>query len=131
MGVAGCDMLVCPPATQLVAVASILAGGPVMTGAQDCHPDECGAHTGDIAASMVRDAGAGWVILGHSERRAEHGETDAIVRQKVLTAQKAGLKPIVCVGETAAQRGDGHHEGGGGGADHGQPAARLRRCGRL
>jgi triosephosphate isomerase len=109
-GVVGCDMLVCPPATQLVAVAAALAGSPVMVGGQDCHGSPCGAHTGDIAASMLADAGATWVILGHSERRAEHHETDAVVRAKVLAAQGAGLRPIVCVGESAAERSEGHHE---------------------
>jgi triosephosphate isomerase (TIM) len=110
-GAAECDLLVCPPATQVVAVAAALAGSAVMVGGQDCHAAPCGAHTGDIAASMLRDAGAGWVILGHSERRAEHGETDAIVREKVVAAQGGGLQPIVCVGESAAERSSGHHEG--------------------
>ena len=106
-GVAGCDLLVCPPATQLGAVAAALGGSSVMVGGQDCHADKCGAHTGDIAASMLRDAGAGWVILGHSERRSEHHETDELVRQKVVTAVAAGLTPIVCVGETDEQRSAG------------------------
>jgi triosephosphate isomerase len=109
-GVDGCDLLVCPPATQLCAVTAVLAGSPVMVGGQDCHGAPCGAHTGDIAASMLVDAGATWVILGHSERRAEHGETDAVVREKVLAAQSAGLRPIVCVGESAAERNDAHQE---------------------
>ncbi len=106
-GAAGCDLLVCPPATQLVAVAAALAGTPVMVGGQDCHADKCGAHTGDVAASMLRDAGAGWVILGHSERRSEHHETDELVRQKAVAAMTAGLTPIVCVGETDEQRSEG------------------------
>ena len=106
-GAAGCDLLVCPPATQLVAVAAALAGTPVMVGGQDCHADKCGAHTGDVAASMLRDAGAGWVILGHSERRSEHHETDELVRQKAVAAMAAGLTPIVCVGETDEQRSEG------------------------
>src|ERR1700710_2482415 len=72
----GCDLLVCPPLTILAQVAEALSGSPVMVGAQDCHPDPCGAHTGDVCGPMLRDAGAGWVILGHSERRADHGETD-------------------------------------------------------
>ena len=110
-GVEGVDMLVCPPATQLVAVATLLHGTPVMVGGQDCHAEPCGAHTGDIAATMLVDAGATWVILGHSERRAGHGDTDAIVRAKVLAAQAAGLRPIVCVGETLAERESGHQEG--------------------
>ena len=105
---ARCDLLVCPPTTQLAAVAAALAGSPVMVGGQDCHAEPCGAHTGDIAATMLRDAGAAWVILGHSERRAEHHEGDALVRRKVEAAMAAGLTPIVCVGETAAQRDAGH-----------------------
>ncbi len=106
-GAAGCDLLVCPPATQLVAMSAALAGSSVMVGGQDCHAERCGAHTGDIAAAMLADAGATWVIVGHSERRAEHGETDEDVRQKAVVAQEAGLTPIVCVGETDAQRGSG------------------------
>ena len=106
-GAPGCDLLVCPPATQLAAVAAALAGSPVAVGGQDCHAEPCGAHTGDIAASMLRDAGATWVILGHSERRAEHGESDEAVRGKVLAATAAGLAPIVCVGETDEQRSAG------------------------
>jgi triosephosphate isomerase len=100
----GCDLLVCPPATLLHAIGKLLAGSPIGLGGQDCHPEPRGAHTGDIAAPMLRDAGAGWVILGHSERRAEHHETDDIVRAKVLAATDAGLTPIVCVGETEDQR---------------------------
>lgn len=103
-GVAGCDLLVCPPATQLVAVAGLLAGSVVAVGGQDCHAEAKGAHTGDISAPMLRDAGASWVILGHSERRADHGETDEMVRQKAVAAVAAGLTPIVCVGETDEQR---------------------------
>jgi len=75
-----------------------------MVGGQDCHPDTLGAHTGDLSAAMLLDAGASWVILGHSERRQAHGETDALVRRKAAAAAAAGLKPIVCVGETEAQR---------------------------
>jgi len=103
-GGAACDMLVCPPATVLAAVAEALRGSPVMVGGQDCHPDPSGAHTGDVSAEMLRDAGAGWVILGHSERRQEHHETDAQVRAKVVAAQTAGLQTIVCVGETEQER---------------------------
>ena len=102
-----CDLLVCPPATQLAAVARALAGTDVAVGGQDCHAEGCGAHTGDLAAAMLADAGATWVILGHSERRAEHHETDAAVRAKVLAAAAAGLAPIVCVGETDEQRSAG------------------------
>jgi triosephosphate isomerase len=100
----GCDLLICPPFTQIIAVAQVLAGKPVAVGGQDCHTAPQGAHTGDISAPMLRDAGASWVILGHSERRQNHGETDELVREKVLAATQAGLTPIVCVGETDAQR---------------------------
>ena len=106
-GVPGCDVLVCPPATQLVAVAGILAGSPVAVGGQDCHWEAKGAHTGDISAPMLRDAGASWVILGHSERRANHAELDETVREKAVAAAAAGLAPIVCVGETDEQRSAG------------------------
>ena len=99
-----CDLLVCPPATLLATVAQRLAGSAVAVGAQDCHAAPDGAHTGDLSAAMLRDAGASWVILGHSERRADHGETDARVRAKVAAALAAGLAPIVCVGETEVER---------------------------
>jgi triosephosphate isomerase len=98
------DLLVCPPFTQIVAVAKILAGSAVAVGGQDCHGNEKGAHTGDISAAMLRDAGASWVILGHSERRADHHESDALIQAKTKAAIAAGLTPIVCVGETEAQR---------------------------
>jgi triosephosphate isomerase len=110
-GVEGCDLLICPPATQLMAVATALVGTIVAVGGQDCHAAPSGAHTGDISAPMLRDAGATWVIVGHSERRGEHHETDAMVREKALAAMAAGLTPIVCVGESDAQRRDGRaHE---------------------
>jgi triosephosphate isomerase (TIM) len=99
-----CDLLVCPPFTQIAAVAGILAGSPVAVGGQDCHGNERGAHTGDISAAMLRDVGASWVIVGHSERRHDHHETDALVHAKARAAIGAGLTPIVCVGETEAQR---------------------------
>jgi triosephosphate isomerase (TIM) len=99
-----CDLLVCPPFTQIAAVAGILAGSPVAVGGQDCHGNERGAHTGDISAAMLRDVGASWVIVGHSERRHDHHETDALVHAKAKAAIGAGLTPIVCVGETEAQR---------------------------
>jgi triosephosphate isomerase len=102
-----CDLLVCPPFTQLISVAQKLGGSAVAVGGQDCHTAPQGAHTGDISAPMLRDAGATWVILGHSERRQNHGETDELVREKVLAATEAGLTPIVCVGETADQRQSG------------------------
>lgn len=99
-----CDLLVCPPFTQILTVAHVLLGSAVAVGGQDCHTAPQGAHTGDISAPMLRDAGATWVILGHSERRQNHGETDALVHEKVQAAIAAGLTPIVCVGETADQR---------------------------
>lgn len=98
------DLLVCPPATLVAAFAARAKGSRVKIGGQDCHPEICGAHTGDISAEMLRDAGASFVIVGHSERRADHHETDDIVRQKALAAHRAGLIAIVCVGETQAQR---------------------------
>lgn len=99
-----CDLLICPPATLLHTLANALVGTTVAVGGQDCHANAKGAHTGDISAAMLHDAGAGWVILGHSERRADHGETDALVRAKTVTAASAGLSAIVCVGETESQR---------------------------
>jgi triosephosphate isomerase len=102
-----CDLLVCPPFTVIEPVARVLAGSPVAVGGQDCHTAPQGAHTGDISPTMLRDAGASWVILGHSERRQNHQETDELVREKVLAAVEAGLTPIVCVGETEDQRSGG------------------------
>ncbi len=99
-----CDMLVCPPAIQLAWVSELLAKTRIGVGGQDCHHAPCGAHTGDISAEMLADAGCVAVILGHSERRQDHGETDAMVRAKVLAAERAGLLPIVCVGESEAER---------------------------
>jgi triosephosphate isomerase len=101
------DLLVCPPFTAIEPVAHVLAGSGVGVGGQDCHAKGQGAHTGDVSAAMLRDAGATWVILGHSERRQNHGETDELVREKVLAAIEAGLTPIVCVGETEDQRASG------------------------
>ena len=102
-----CELLVCPPACLLETVGGLIAGTPVELGGQDCHRAEAGAHTGDISAVMLRDAGCAYVILGHSERRSDHGESDALVRAKAGAALAAGLTPIVCVGETAAERDDG------------------------
>ena len=99
-----CDIVICPPATLLVTIAHVLVGSAVEVGGQDCHAKTSGAHTGDISPAMLRDAGARWVILGHSERRADHAETDAQIRAKAVAAAAAGLTPIVCVGETEAQR---------------------------
>jgi triosephosphate isomerase (TIM) len=101
------DLLVCPTALHVAAVAQALKGSAVAVGGQDCHQAKQGPHTGDIAAPMLADAGASWVILGHSERRQNHGETDELVREKTLAAVAAGLMPIVCVGETADQRAGG------------------------
>jgi len=100
----GCDLLVCPPFTQVAAVAALLAGSAVAVGGQDCHAEAQGAHTGDISAAMLADAGARHVILGHSERRQNHGETDAQVNAKAAAAVAAGLAPIICVGETEEER---------------------------
>jgi triosephosphate isomerase len=108
-GSVACDLLICPPFTQLAAVAQQLRGTPVALGAQDCHAAASGAHTGDISAVMLADLGCTAVILGHSERRQNHYETDAAVHAKVLAAQHAGLMPIVCVGETEAERDAGQH----------------------
>jgi triosephosphate isomerase len=101
---AACDVMICPPATILAAVAAEARGSPIRTGGQDCHAKASGAHTGDISAEMLADAGARAVIVGHSERRADHGESDAVVAAKAAAAHRAGLTAIVCVGETAAER---------------------------
>jgi triosephosphate isomerase (TIM) len=98
------NLVICPPATLLIAAARALEGSAIALGGQDCHPEAAGAHTGDISAAMLKDAGCSWVILGHSERRAAHHESDALVRSKVKAARAAGLRPIVCIGETLAQR---------------------------
>ncbi len=98
------DLMICPPATLLWSAAGVLNGSPVQLGGQDCHPAASGAHTGDIAAEMLADAGAVAVIVGHSERRTDHGESDAVVQAKALAAWRAGLTPIVCIGETEAER---------------------------
>ena len=102
-----CDVLVCPPATLLMAAHRLTRRSPIGLGGQDCHADIKGPHTGDIAAEMLKDAGASAVILGHSERRTEHGETDDLIRAKTLTAQGAGLLSIVCIGESLAERQEG------------------------
>jgi triosephosphate isomerase len=102
------DLLVCPPATLIAAFAEKAASSNGLSiGAQDCHPKASGAHTGDISAEMLADAGASAVIVGHSERRADHGESDLLVRQKAEAAWRAGLIAIVCVGETQHQRDKG------------------------
>jgi triosephosphate isomerase (TIM) len=103
-------VVVCPPATLLAAVAAQGASSGIIAGGQDCHAQASGAHTGDISAGMLADAGAQYVIVGHSERRTDHGETSDTVRAKAEAAIGAGLKPIICVGETEAQRDAGHAE---------------------
>jgi triosephosphate isomerase (TIM) len=101
------DILVCPPATLVGSVGALLAGGRVWLGGQDCSPEISGAFTGDISAAMLADLGCKAVIVGHSERRAGHHETDAQVRAKAAAALAQGLIAIVCVGETAAERDEG------------------------
>ncbi len=103
-GAPGVDLMLCPPATLIGALAGAVGGTGLAVGGQDCHAKASGAHTGDVAAEMLRDAGATAVIVGHSERRTDHGETDAAVRAKCAAAHRAGLVAIVCVGETEAQR---------------------------
>jgi triosephosphate isomerase len=102
------DVLVCPPATAIGAVADAVAGRGLHVGGQDCHPQDSGAHTGDVAAPMLADLGCGFVVVGHSERRQNHGETDALVAAKAAAAHRAGLVAIVCIGETEAERLAGH-----------------------
>ena len=101
---ASCRVALCPPATLIAQMAWSLKGSPVAVGGQDCHPGAAGAHTGDISAEMLADAGASLVIVGHSERRADHGESDAVVRAKAEAAFRAGLEPIICIGETLEER---------------------------
>jgi triosephosphate isomerase len=98
------ELLVCPPATLIAQAAWRIRGGDLSLGAQDCATEPSGAFTGDISATMLRDAGASYVIVGHSERRTLHHETDELIRAKAEAALKAGLTPIVCVGETQAER---------------------------
>lgn len=98
---------ICPPSTLIQRMVETLAGSRIEVGGQDCRPETSGAFTGDISAEMIVDAGGGLVIVGHSERRAGYGETDALVARKVLAALRAGLEPIVCVGETLDQRRSG------------------------
>jgi triosephosphate isomerase len=99
-----CDMLVCPPFTLIHAVAEAVAGSGIAVGGQDCHAQEKGAHTGDTSAWMLKDLGCGYVIVGHSERRTNHAETDAVVKAKAGAALSAGLTAIICIGETLDER---------------------------
>ncbi len=101
---ASCEVLLCPPATLVAQMVLAAKGSAMLVGGQDCHAAASGAHTGDISATMLADAGASYVILGHSERRADHAETDADVHAKALAARAAGLVSIICIGETLAER---------------------------
>jgi triosephosphate isomerase len=101
------DLMVCPPATLIADFAAAARGSAVAIGGQDCHAQPSGAHTGDIAAEMLKDAGATAVIVGHSERRTDHHETDTQVHAKALAAHRAGLTAIVCIGEQRAERESG------------------------
>jgi triosephosphate isomerase len=103
-GAPRCVVAICPPATLIAAMNRIAAPAGIVVGAQDCHPAASGAHTGDLSAPMLADAGAQLVIVGHSERRTDHGETDDLVRLKAKSVLAAGLTPIICVGETRAER---------------------------
>jgi triosephosphate isomerase len=98
------DVMVCPPAIILRRVKSVVKGTKIKVGGQDCHWNPSGAHTGDISPEMLREAGCAAVIVGHSERRADHGETDEIVQKKARGAQRAGLAAIICIGETLDER---------------------------
>lgn len=98
------DVLLCPPATLLNRMGQTIGNGAISTGGQDCHQYTSGAHTGDVSAPMLADAGARYVLTGHSERRTDHGDTDACVRDKTRAAWEAGLTAVVCIGETLAQR---------------------------
>ena len=100
----GCDVMICPPATLIATLAEAAEGSIIKIGGQDCHSAVSGAHTGDISAVMLQDAGATAVIVGHSERRADHGETSETVKAKAQAAISAGLVAIVCLGETLAER---------------------------
>ena len=106
-GDCGGDIVVCPPATLLFALRAVFAGSQIELGGQDCHATPEGAHTGDVSAPMLADAGCAYVIVGHSERRAGHGEADETVAGKAAAAHAAGLATIVCVGESAVDRDDG------------------------
>lgn len=105
-----CTVCVCPPATLLAMFSQACAASGIVTGGQDCHTADHGAHTGDISATMLADAGAQYVIVGHSERRADHGENDHLVRRKAQAAMGAGLAPIICVGESEVERREGRAE---------------------
>ena len=103
----GVQVVLCPPFTALAAVAEILAGGPIQLGAQTCHHEPAGAHTGEVSPPMLVELGCRWVLLGHSERRKEIGESDALVNSKLRAALAHGLTPVLCVGETPQERRQG------------------------
>ena len=103
----GCDVLICPPATLIAQMNWVKGQHPLALGGQDCHAKASGAHTGDISAAMLADAGASYVIVGHSERRADHRESNTEVRAKAIAAQAAGLSAVICLGETEAERDTG------------------------
>ena len=103
-GADGPECLICPPATILAAAKTAVGDRPLALGAQDCHTDAKGAHTGDLSVQMLTDAGAAYIIVGHSERRADHGETDAIVKAKAEAVLAGGAMPIICIGETLGER---------------------------
>ena len=98
------DAMLCPPASLIAQMRWRTKDSPLIIGGQDCHPKPSGAHTGDISAEMLKDAGATAVIVGHSERRTDHGESDALVRAKAEAARRAGLTAIICIGETGKER---------------------------
>jgi len=102
-----CDVMVCPPAILTRRVKLVLKGSKIRVGGQDCHAAASGAHTGDISAEMLKEAGCSAVIVGHSERRTNHGETDAVVTAKAKAAHRAGLAAIICIGETLEERKSG------------------------
>lgn len=102
-----CEVMICPPATIAASTVNGAAGSKILIGGQDCHWNPSGAHTGDISAEMLKDCGCGAVIVGHSERRTDHKETDDIVRLKASAAYRAGLKAIICIGETFDERKSG------------------------
>ncbi|WP_025898983.1 triose-phosphate isomerase [Sneathiella glossodoripedis] len=106
-GTVGCDILICPPFTLVKELADLAQGSAVSIGAQDCHANVSGAHTGDISAEMLKDAGASYIIVGHSERRTDHHESSDAVKAKAEAVLQAGLVAIVCVGETLEQRENG------------------------
>jgi triosephosphate isomerase len=101
------DLLICPPATLLLQAAALTTDKPLNVGAQDCHSDTAGAHTGDISAAMVADAGGAAVIVGHSERREDHNESNTLVHAKAQAAHEVGLMTVICIGETLAERESG------------------------